>query len=321
MNRKIIFGLLVIAIAFACDKDSKVEKEIGKINIDVKVERFDEIFAAAHPNDLPKLKKKFPFLFPERISDSVWIKNMQDTLQEHLLSEVHIAFPNFDKETEDIKSLFQHLKYYDKTFSVPRMITLTNYVDYRNKVIVTDTIDLIALDNYLGEDHEFYADISRYLAQEMTPSQIIPDLAKGYAEKYIFQPERKTLLDDMIYFGKELYFKDKMIPFVSDADKIGYTQKQLDWAISNESYIWRFFIEKELLYSTDTSLASRFINPAPYSKFYLELDSESPGRLGQYMGWQIVRSFMEHNNVGLMDMLQMDASEIFNNAKFKPRKE
>ena len=91
MNRKIIFGLLVIAIAFACDKDSKVEKEIGKINMDVKVERFDEIFAAAHPNDLPKLKKKFPFLFPERISDSVWIKNMQDTLQEHLLSEVHIV--------------------------------------------------------------------------------------------------------------------------------------------------------------------------------------------------------------------------------------
>ena len=112
-----------------------------------------------------------------------------------------------------------------------------------------------------------------------------------------------------------------MIPFVSDADKIGYTREQLDWAISNESYIWRFFIEKELLYSTDSSLASRFINPAPFSKFYLELDSESPGRLGCYMGWQIVRSYMEHNNVGLMDMLQMDANEIFNNAKFKPRKE
>ena len=204
---------------------------------------------------------------------------------------------------------------------MPRVITLSNFVDYRNKIIVTDTIDLIALDNYLGKDHEFYADIPKYIAQDMNPSQILPDLASGYAEKYIFQPQRKTLLDDMIYFGKELYFKDKMIPFVSDADKIGYTREQLDWAISNESYIWRFFIEKELLYSTDSSLASRFINPAPFSKFYLELDSESPGQLGRYMGWQIVRSYMEHNNVGLVDMLQMDANEIFNNAKFKPRKE
>jgi uncharacterized protein YjaZ len=125
----------------------------------------------------------------------------------------------------------------------------------------------------------------------------------------------------MIYFGKQLYFKDRMIPFETDAEKIGYTQEQLDWAISNESYIWRYFIEKELLYSTDNSLPSRFMNPAPFTKFYLELDSESPGRLGQYIGWQIVRSYMEHNDVELMDMLQMDTKDIFDNAKFKPRKE
>jgi uncharacterized protein YjaZ len=95
----------------------------------------------------------------------------------------------------------------------------------------------------------------------------------------------------------------------------------MNWAISNESYIWRYFIEKELLYSTDSSLPSRFIAPAPFTKFYLELDSESPGRLGQYIGWQIVRSYMEHNNVDFMDMLQTDPNKIFNDAKFKPRKE
>ena len=128
------------------------------------------------------------------------------------------------------------------------------------------------------------------------------------------------MLGDMIYFGKQLYFKDKMIPFVSDAEKIGYTQEELDWAISNESYIWRYLIEKELLYSTDNSLANRFINPAPFTKFYLELDPESPGRLGQYIGWQIVRSYMLNNDVEFLDMLQMDANLIFNNAKFKPRK-
>ena len=42
---------------------------------------------------------------------------------------------------------------------------------------------------------------------------------------------------------------------------------------------------------------------------------------GQYIGWQIVRSYMENNDVKLMDMLQMDANTIFNEAKFKPRKE
>jgi uncharacterized protein YjaZ len=67
-------------------------------------------------------------------------------------------------------------------------------------------------------------------------------------------------------------------------------------------------------------LASRFINPAPFSKFNLELDSESPGRLGQYMGWQIVRAYAENNDVSLQEILSMNAEDIFNNSKFKPRK-
>ncbi|HEX9826139.1 MAG TPA: gliding motility lipoprotein GldB, partial [Flavobacteriaceae bacterium] len=297
MKKKLFLYLSVATLAIACNKDSKIEQDIANIDVDFKVERFDEIFAKSQPNDLPKLKTTFPFLFSKRINDSVWIDRMKDTLQQHLFAEVDKTFGNFDGVTKDIKSLFQHLKYYDKTFTEPRVITLTNFVDYRNKTIITDTIVLIALDNYLGEEHEFYVDIPRYLAQNLKPSQIVPDLATDYAQKYSFQSQQKTLLDDMIYFGKQLCFKDRMIPFETDAEKIGYTQEQLDWAISNESYIWRYFIEKELLYSTDNSLPSRFMNPAPFTKFYLELDSESPGRLGQYMGWQIVRSYMEHNDV------------------------
>lgn len=321
MKKKLFFSLSILVLLLACNKDSKIEKDIANIDIDIKVERFDQIFSKSQPQDLPKLKTTFPFLFSKRISDSVWIDSMNDTLQQQLYTEVDKTFGNFDEVANDTKMLFQHLKYYDKTFKAPRVITLTNYVDYRNKTIVTDTIVLIALDNYLGENHEFYLDIPKYLTQNMKPSQIVSDLATDYASKYIFQSQRKTLLDEMIFFGKELYFKDKMIPFKTDAEKIGYTQEQLDWAISNESYIWRYFIEKELLYSTDSSLPSRFVAPAPFTKFYLELDSESPGRLGQYLGWQIVRSYMENNTVEFMDMLQVDVNDIFMNAKFKPRKE
>jgi uncharacterized protein YjaZ len=197
---------------------------------------------------------------------------------------------------------------------------VTSNVDYRNKTVVTDTIVIISLDTYLGSDHEFYADIPRFLTQNMKKSQIVSDLAGNYAKNYMFQSQRKTLLDEMIYFGKQLYFKDRMIPFKSDAEKIGYTQEQLDWAAANESQIWSYFIEKEMLYSTDNSLPGRFITDAPFSKFYLELDNESPGRLGQYMGWQIVKSYMNNNDVLMKDMLQMEAKEIFENSKFKPRK-
>ena len=80
-------------------------------------------------------------------------------------------------------------------------------------------------------------------------------------------------------------------------------------------------MERELLYSTDSKLPGRFINPAPFSKFFLEgIDAASPGRLGQYIGWQIVRAYMLNNEVSLRDMLIMSTEDIFNNSKFKPRK-
>lgn len=318
--KKISIVLVLLIIFFSCKNENKEEEEISKIDVDFKVERFDMAFANATVKNLPKLMETFPFFFSQRIPDSVWIKKMNDTLQRQLSLEVEKAFSNFDEVHDDIYGLFQHLKHYDKTFSVPRVITVTSDVDYRNKTIVTDTIVIIGLDTYLGSDHEFYADIPRYIAQNMKKSQIVSDLAGNYAKNYIFQSQRKSLLDEMIYFGKQLYFKDRMIPFKSDAEKIGYTQEQLNWALANESEIWTFFIEEEMLYSTDNSLPSRFISDAPFSKFQRELDNQSPGRLGQYIGWQIVRAYMNNNDVLMKDMLQMEADEIFKNAKFKPRK-
>ncbi len=315
-------GIILVALLFliSCKNESQLEKEIAQVDVDLKIERFDLAFANASTNDLPKLKETFPFLFSPRIPDSIWVEQMTDTLQRHLYAEVEKTFSDFDEVHDDIQRLFQHLKYYDHTFTEPRVVTVTSNVDYRNKTIVTDTIVIIALDTYLGADHEFYADIPRYVTQNMNKSEIVSDLASNYASKYIFQSERKSLLDEMIYFGKQLYFKDAMVPFKTDAEKIGYTQEQLDWAIANEEEIWKYFIERELLYSSDSSLPGRFIVDAPFSKFYLELDNESPGRLGQYIGWQIVRSYMKNNDVPLMDMLQMNSKEIFENAKFKPRK-
>ena len=75
-------------------------------------------------------------------------------------------------------------------------------------------------------------------------------------------------------------------------------------------------------YSTDSKLPSRFISPAPFSKFQLEyIDSESPGRIGRYIGWQIVRSYMDTNAISFQDMLSKSTEEIFNNSNFKPRKD
>jgi gliding motility-associated lipoprotein GldB len=319
--KKIISLLSVLILITACKKEDKVEAEIAEIPMHVNIERFDKLFSEASANDLPKLKSQYPFMFSEKYSDSFWVARMQDTLQIKLFKEVAKKFPDFNEEQQDIEALFQHIKYYFPEFKPPRVITTTSFVDYRNRVIVTDTIALISIDNYLGSDHEFYQGIQKYIRADFNPEHIVVDLANEYAKKYIHQKPNTTLLDEMIYFGKQLYFNDKVIPFKTEAERISYTEAQLDWARVNESYIWRYFVEHELLYSTDSKLPSRFINPAPFTKFYLEdIDSESPGRLGQYIGWQIVRAYMENNKVSLKDMLAKSPEEIFNNSKFKPRK-
>jgi len=313
--------ILILGLIFvSCDEVSKVEKEIANIEADFNIERFDTAFLEALPQDLPKLKQAYPFLFSKRVSDSVWIYRIKDTLQDKLLTEVNKTYPELKNTKEELKGLFQHLKYYDKTFTTPRVITLTNDVDYRSKTIVTDSLVLIALDNFLGSEHEFYQNIPKYLTANMQKHQIVSDVAEGYATKYVFQTNRKTLLDEMIYFGKLLYFKDLMIPFKTDAEKIGYSEIQMKWSEANESQIWSYFIEKELLYSSDNKLSNRFIADAPFSKFYLELDNDSPGRLGQYIGWQIVKAYANTTGKDVMTILQKESEEIFRKSKFKPKK-
>ena len=310
----------MVICVFSCQNSSKVEKEISEIKLDLNIERFDQMFATLAPSDLPGLKENYPFLFSKRYADSVWVQRMSDPIQQLQNKAVDSVFKDFITTETEIFNFYQHLKYYNKALKTPRLITVLSDVDYRNKVVVTDSIVLIALDTYLGAEHEFYASFYDYIKQNLNKDQIVSDLATAYAEQLIYQPKRVTFLEEMIYFGKQLYLKDLLIPFKDNNQKIGYSSAQYEWAEENEFYIWQYFVEKELLYETDRKLLSRFIIPAPFSRFNLELDSESPGRLGQYIGWQIVKSYMENKETPLLQMLQMEATEIFNNAKFKPKK-
>jgi hypothetical protein len=146
------------------------------------------------------------------------------------------------------------------------------------------------------------------------------DVALAYAKQYVKPPTEPTLLAHMIYQGKLLFVLDKVLPLTDDALKIGYTAQQLQWSQENEQFIWRYFVEKEALFNTNSKLLTQFIKPAPFSKFYLEIDNESPGRIGAFIGWRMVRSYMQNNDVPLIALLQKPAQEIYKNSKYKPVK-
>jgi len=312
--------VLIGVFLFSCNNESKVEKEIEKIPMNVEIIRFDKEFAAASPAELPGLKAEFPAFFPKQYNDSIWLEKLTDTLQDQLESEVLKAFPNDEALEEVLVPLFQHIKYYFPDFKTPLVVTTTSDVDYRNKVILADAMLVVGLDNYLGSEHRFYEGIDKYISKEMKSSQIGPDIAEMYARQYIKPPSKGSFLGQIVYFGKELYLKDLWLPNISDAEKIGYTEEEFQWAEENEEYMWRYFIEKELLYSTDPKLGARFISPAPFSKFYLEIDNESPGMLGRYLGWKIVRAYMENNNTSVQQLMVEDADVIFTKSKYKPKR-
>jgi gliding motility-associated lipoprotein GldB len=296
-----------------------VEKAVEAIPVALKVDRFDQAFFEAKPNELANLKAEYPFFFPEGTPDAVWIDKMQNKDWRALYSEVQKKFPDFNKQTTEIEDLFKHFKYYFPETVMPKIYTVIAEMDYHNKAIYADDKLIIALELYLGKSHQFYT-FPEYLKQNFEERQMMPDIVSSFAVRKIPPPAEKTLLANMIYYGKELYMKDIMLPDYTDAEKMGYTPEQITWSQENESYIWRYFIEEDLLFSTDAKLENRFVNMAPFSKFYLEIDNESPGRIGQWIGWQIVRSFMENNEVSLQEMLKMDAKQIFERSKYKPKK-
>ena len=317
--KKYLFPFALCLLLASCDKKSKIETEVENIPLEIKVERFDKIFFETPVNELPKIKKQFPKFFPQEIQDSVWIDKMENPLWRELYTEVQKKYSNFEPERLEIEDLFRHIKFYFPKTKTPKVITLINEMDYHTKAVYADSLVLISLELYLGKDHKFY-EFPEYLKQNFERNQMMPDIVSSFALTKVPPPTDKTLLSEMIYTGKGLYLKDVLLPEYIDADKMGYSPEQIKWCQENEGYMWRYFIEEKLLYSADSKLPNRFINVAPFSKFYLEIDNESPGRVGSWVGWQIVRSFMKNNEVSLQQLLQMDATEIFNKSKYKPQK-
>jgi uncharacterized protein YjaZ len=192
-------------------------------------------------------------------------------------------------------------------------------MDYTSKAIYADSLVIVSLELYLGKEHKFYQ-FPNYLKQNFEERQIMPDVVSSFAFRKIPVSPDRTLLAQMIFEGKQLYAKDLLLPEYTDAEKMGYTPEQIKWCEENESYMWRYFIENEVLYSDDPKLNTRFIAPAPFSKFFLEIDNDSPGRVGAWIGWQMVRSYMKNNKATLPELLKTNAKEIFEKSKYKPKK-
>ena len=318
--KKILLSISLLMLIIACQQKSKIEKQVQEISISSKIVRFDQLFFETPIAHFPQLKKRFPAFFPPQVSDSVWINKINHPQWRELYNEVESKYRNFDSQKSKLDDLFKHIQFYFPKTKTPKIVTLIYEMDPQTKAIYADSLVIIPLEMYLGKNHKFY-EVPEYQKQNFEEDQILPDLVSSFAQSKIPPTSNKTFISMMVQAGKELYIKDLLLPNVTDAQKIGYTPEQLTFCEENQTYMWQYFVENRLLFNTDPKLAGRFINPAPFSKFYLEIDNDTPGRVGAWVGWQIVRSFMKNNDINMNQLLLMDATEIFNKSKFKPKKD
>ena len=93
---------------------------------------------------------------------------------------------------------------------------------------------------------------------------------------------------------------DAILPNKSDAIKIGYTEAELNWCETNEVNIWEILINEKLLYSKDQKKIAQFTTNGPFTK---GLPEESPSMVGVWIGWQMVRDYVEDTGVSIVDLL------------------
>ncbi len=313
--------LLVVLFSFFSCNTNKVKKvDVSNIKIDFTVDRFDIDFYSSDKESLPTIKNKYPFFFPREMTDSISLSKIEDKQEQELFFETQKKYKDFSAIEKKLISLFKHVKYYNPRFNSPKVITMLTNIDYDNRITYVDSLLIISLDVYLGKNHKFYSDYPNYIKENNTKERIIVDVANTMINKQVLPLNDRSFIGKMIYEGKKMYLQDLYLPLISEKVKIGFEQDKLEWAKSNEEQIWKYFIDKKLLFSTDTKLNKRFIEAAPFSKFYMEHDNLSPGRIGVWTGWQIVKSYMKYNDVSLQELLKISGTDLLKKSKYKPKK-
>ena len=321
---KIFIGLLACSAFFwlSCDsKTGQLAKEVKQIPIEVEVIRFENTFFDSPISDFPKIQKEFSYLLSNSFDQAFWQAKMQDSLLKEVKSEVANHFPSDENIAKDLLPFFQYAKYYfPEESDHKKVITLVSEVDISSKAVYKDSIVFLALDTYLGEQHKYYVDFPSYMRTAFEPRMLLPDLAESFVIQKMEMSSDRTFVGRMIHQGKILYVKEQLLPFIPVQDIIGYSENQLKWAEVNEEMIWKYFLDNKMLFDTDAKLTQRFISTAPFSKFYLEIDNESPGQVGAWIGWQIVSTYMRNNNVTLQELLNKSEKQIFEESKYKPKR-
>ena len=244
-----------------------------------------------------------------------------DTFVLRINEIVEETFPDKALLENEIRSVYQHYRYYyPEWMRLPTYTYVVGYY-YNRPISISDECVMIGLDFYLNNKDLVYDQIGfpRYRSRRMQPVALTRDLAEElYYHTYGNKVSQKSVLAEMVERGKKLYFIEAMNPSLPDSVILGYSRQQMEWAEDNEGAVWAAVIGNNMLYNNVLDHRRTLFNDGPFTAAF---GNDSPARLGEYLGLQIVRSFMTNNDVMLTEFMEMtDYQDVLQKSQYKPRK-
>ncbi len=336
--------LLLLNGCNGCNTEkSRPKPDVSKINIDVKISRFDQdLFDLTTQNADEKTKElseKYG-AFVKGYSDIFIDQDQRDTAQtvnpqsllgflsdsyvHRIQDSINSIFKDTKPEEEQLTAAFKYFKYYFPKFNAPEL-TAVNSVYSAGVSPYGNERFIVGLDMFLGLNNKDYdsAGVYSYLRHKMQRQYIarytVEALYSFYFEPEGLQPDR-NLIEAIVDRGKKMYFLSMIFPDAPDSLILGYTQPQTLWCKQSELAIWQFLNDKDLLYKQNLMEQTRYLGEGPTTS---GMPADAPGSIGNYIGLQIVRKFMKQvgDKVSLQDLvLQYDAKTIFAKSVYRPNK-
>ena len=344
--KKIQFFLLILFFLPACQHQNKTP-DISGIQVDLHVERFENDLFSIDTNSVLKgldfLIKKYPGFSPVFFGSVLGLPDSSSILDRELRRFISLNRPVYEtvekkyKDLDEIKKEFEKsfrfVKYYFPDYLIPKIITLIGPADAMAKMqngnYSTDFLGQdflgVSLQFYLGKDYSLYQVpyfidnvAPLYRSRRFEKEYIVPDAMKLIVDDLFPDKSAGTpLIEQMIEKGKQWWMLDHFLPATADSLKTGYTKAQLDWCTENEGLIWNYLLTNENIESIDPTTIQNYIGESPTTQ---GMPKSSPGNIGQWVGWQIVKKFADKNSaLKPAEIMNTPARTILTQAKYKPK--
>ncbi len=247
-----------------------------------------------------------------------WFKRYTHPGFDTLFQETKRVFGDGQELKEQFRTAFANLKYYYPSFQIPHIETVITGLE--SDLFVSDSLIIVGLDYYLGKKAKYRPNMHQYMLRRYEKNFIVPSalLLIGIDTRMNkTKLNDRTILADMIAYGKAYYFAKHMLPCAPDSIFIGYSNEEILRAKANQDLIWKRLIDDEVLFSTSQQMRQRYVAERP--KTY-EVGDECPGRIATWVGWQIVNSYAkEHAAESLPQLMaEQEPEKIFRASKYKP---